>query len=365
MLQRYGGISRYICNLAEQLAQVPDHEARIFAPLHFNEHLGALKAAAGKGQRLHKGCMLPGLPPKFNRLVMEASKFWAHRSVNRFSPDIIHETYFSTDDFKPRRAKRVLTVHDMIHERYSEMFEGSEYTIGPKRAASLRADHIICVSESTRQDLIEFCNVPKEKTSVVYHGVDTFFQSTSSSLEVETFSGRPYVLYVGKRDGYKNFEGFIRAFSKSSRLIKDFDIMCFGGGALSNEENIIAVELGFSEGQIKFIGGSDRILAQLYRDASAFIYPSLYEGFGIPPLEAMASGCPVICSNTSSLPEVVGTAGEYFDPKDKEEIMAAIERVVYSETQREYLIEKGIFQYNKFSWKKCSEETLNIYKSLM
>jgi glycosyltransferase involved in cell wall biosynthesis len=117
--------------------------------------------------------------------------------------------------------------------------------------------------------------------------------------------------------------------------------------------------------QVMQFGGSDQMLAGLYEHASAFIYPSLYEGFGIPPLEAMSYGCPVVCSKTSSIPEVVGDAGEYFDPADIESMRVAIERVVTSDSHRKLLIAKGRARLKYFSWDRCAAETLDLYMKLV
>ena len=127
----------------------------------------------------------------------------------------------------------------------------------------------------------------------------------------------------------------------------------------------MAATLGLGNHQLVHRAGNDQVLASLYRNAAAFVYPSLYEGFGIPPLEAMAMGCPVISSNTSSLPEVVGDAGEYFDPLSEESMMAAMERVTQSSSRSGELVELGRQQYRKFSWEKCAQETMMVYRSLL
>lgn len=359
LLQKYGGISRYFCNLQRELASRADLEARIFAPLHFNRNLSSL----------HDVCMpgyvLPDLWPKLRRLVIESSTFSARFLMRRFAPDILHETYFSFDDFRTGKSKRVLTVYDFIHERYSEMFDQAHKTSEPKKAAALRADHVICISESTRRDLIEYCGVPEERISVTYLGAEAGFRRQNITPVSGLEDQRPFVLFVGSRAGYKNFDGFVRAFASSSRLTKDFDIVSFGGGALTPDERNLVESVGFRSDQVRNYGGADDILAQLYYRASALIYPSLYEGFGIPPLEAMSAGCPVISSNTSSLPEVVGSAGEYFDPTEHEAMRVAMENVLYSDERRSDLVQRGYEQEAKFSWAKCADETLAVYRSLL
>ena len=359
LLQEYGGISRYICSLARELTLMPNVQARVVAPLHFNRNLAALEHVPGSRR------LLPKVNTKLFRLVAFASKHLARRSISRFRPDILHETYYSFDDYRPKGAKRVLTVYDLIHERYPELFERSHMTTGPKKAAAQRTDHVICISESTRRDVIEYCGVAPEKTSVVYLGVDVEFIQASERTAGRLGSPRAFLLYVGARGGYKNFDRFLHAFARSPWLKSEFDLVCFGGGPLRRDELQAASDLGLRQGQLTHRGGSDALLAQLYAEAEALVYPSLYEGFGIPPIEAMAVGCPVITSNTSSLPEVVGNAGEYFDPNDEAAITQAIERVAESPTRRKELVALGLQQYRKFTWEKCARETYEIYQRLL
>lgn len=357
LLQEYGGISRYLCSLVREFSTMSEMQARIFAPLHFNHNLGSLD------QNLCFGRRLPRLHPKLNRLAMMASKAMARREISRFKPDIVHETYYCEDDFHPNGAQRVLTVYDLIHERFPELFENSVETTRPKKVAAKRADHVICISESTRRDVVAYCGVPEERTSVVYLGVDVnFLQEVGPAQQHHP---RPFLLYVGARGGYKNFERLVKAFGRSQYLRREFDLLCFGGGPLATFEQNLVVASGLSLGQVTHMGGQDEILAALYKQAAALIYPSLYEGFGIPPLEAMAVGCPVICSNRSSLPEVVGEAAETFDPFDEECMLSAMEHVLGSPTRRNALIKAGLARYPLFTWEKCAQETEVIYRNLL
>lgn len=357
LLQEYGGISRYLCSLVRELAAMQGVDARVFAPLHFNRNLDAL------GHELTFGRRLPRLHPKLFRLVMLASRAMAQLAISRFKPDIVHETYYSEDDFRPNGARRVLTVYDLIHERYPELFDNSAGTTRPKKVAAKRADHVICISESTRRDVVEYCGVPEEHTSVVYLGVDVaFLQAVTPTRQ---YHPRPFLLYVGARGGYKNFERLVRAFAGSERLRREFDLLCFGGGPLVALEHELVAASGLRPDQVTQMGGDDDILATLYQQAAAFVYPSLYEGFGIPPLEAMAVGCPVICSNSSSLPEVVGEAAETFDPLDEAAMLTAMGNVLDSPSRRNAMIEAGRARYPLFTWEKCARETEVIYRSLL
>lgn len=356
LLQEYGGISRYICSLATHLARLEGVEASIFAPLHYNGHLEGLPSTLAKGYRAP-------LIPKTARPVFALSALLARWAIRRFRPDIVHETYYSADAYAPEGARRVITVYDMISERFPAEFAGSQFTDTKKNAVT-RADHVLCISESTRRDLIDLFGVAAERTSVVYLGYDELAPPADTGTREQNGS-RPYLLYVGSRGGYKNFEAFVRAFASSPYLRSGFTVMCFGGGAFVPDELALFRQLQLSDIHVRQISGNDEMLASMYRGAAAFVYPSLYEGFGIPPLEAMSLGCPVICGNTSSVPEVVGDAGEYFDPNDPESMRVAIEAVLQSASRSSELVAKGRARCSLFSWERCASETLDIYRSIV
>ena len=358
LLQEYGGISRYVCSLASGLAKIPGVDVTILAPLHHNGHLDKLPGDLTWGWRVPRF-------PKTARFVCSVSALLARHAMRRFRPDIVHETYYSADAFAPRGARRVITVYDMIYERFPSEFSGGQLTAAKKIAIS-RADHVLCISESTRRDLIDILGIAADRVSVVYLGYDELALPALASGESQNHADTcPFLLYVGTRGGYKNFESLLRAVASSSYVKNNFSIVCFGGGALRSEELSLIRELKLADGQVRHMGGGDEVLARLYQRAAAFVCPSRYEGFGIPLLEAMSLGCPVICSNTSSIPEVVGDAGEYFDPNDPESICAAIESVLESRTRRDELITKGYGRCALFSWTRCATETLTIYRSLV
>lgn len=356
LLQQYGGISRYASSLAGQLSTMSDVEVRIIAPLHFNNHLSALP------NRVTWGLRIPRIPKSF-RLVSAASKRLARQGMRIFRPDIVHETYYSVDTYVPSGARRVITVHDMVSERFPVEFGGSQFS-DIKKAAISRADHVLCISESTRRDLIELFGVAAERTSVVYLGYDEMKLPVAVGAGSQNGS-RPYLLYVGSRGGYKNFGALVQAFASSPYLRRDFSLMCFGGGAFIPDELALFQQLQLSDEHVCHISGGDEMLATMYMNAEAFVYPSLYEGFGIPPLEAMSLGCPVICSNTSSIPEIVGDSGEYFDPADIESMRVSIEAVLQSTSRRKELVAKGHARRSLFSWQRCASETLNVYRSIL
>jgi glycosyltransferase involved in cell wall biosynthesis len=248
----------------------------------------------------------------------------------------------------------------MIHERI-----GPTAIVDPtsrrKRLAVSRADHVICVSGSARRDLIELFDFEPARASVVHHGC-WLAPETPSPAKI---SARPYLLFVGQRGGYKNFEGLLHAFATASVLRKDFDIVCFGGGSLSRHERSVIDRLGIAPGRVVHRYGSDEFLAGAYRQAAMLVYPSRYEGFGMPTVEAMTMGCPVACANTGSLPEICGDAAEYFDPLVPDAIASAVLRVLESPARRQDLVARGFERAGQFSWQACADKTARIYRSLL
>lgn len=352
--QVYGGISRYICNLARHLSEVPGVEAKIFAPLHVNAYLPELPGCVRKGVKVEPF-------PRTGRIRTTVSRLLAQPLIRAFRPDIVHETYYSAGAYAPRGASRVLTAYDMIHERFSGMYRHDDPTSNWKKKSFARADRIICISESTRRDLLEFYDVSPDKTSVVHLGFAAF---AAKADEGNAQLGSPYLLYVGERTGYKNFENLLRTYASSEWLRNNFRLFCFGGGAFTPAEMGMMKKHGVDESHVRQIGGGDSVLAACYRNAAVFVYPSLHEGFGIPLLEAMSAGCPVVCSNTGSVPEVAGNAGVYFDPCRIDSMRASIEKVLQSSEYRADLSSKGHERCKLFTWEKCAAETLAVYRSL-
>lgn len=348
-----GGVSRYYASLATGLNAVSGVEACIISPIHRNEYLAAETAIPVFGV---------GVPPHWRagRIAWMAMRAGGPLLSRVMQPDIVHETYFSPKPLLTHARRRVVTVFDMIHELY---FPGS-LTSQHKRDALARCDHVICISHNTKKDLCELFEFPPERASVThlaYKNFSDFVDGEAPSTLIES----PYFLYVGNRSFYKNFEVLLRAYASSGSLKKNFRIVCFGGGVFTKEENELFVQLGLLPGQIVQMGGNDAQLGAAYANAAAFVYPSLYEGFGIPPLEAMSAGCPVISSNSSSLPEVVGDAALLFDPKEVDALRDAMERLVQSDSLRQTLVHDGHKQRKLFSWENCAKKTLAVYEAIL
>jgi glycosyltransferase involved in cell wall biosynthesis len=355
--QEIGGVSRYVYELATRVAADRDFDVAVIAPFHVNRYLR--EAPPG---------LVRGMPmPRFEfrgawrlrKLIQSMSVGCAYAGVR--AADIVHESYYSQKPYG-RAKRRVVTVHDMIHELFPDDFpqDSLEAAYAAKRAAVDRADHVICDSESTRRDLVRLLGVDTQKTSVIHLGQG--FPPGAGAVQALP-RGRPFFLYVGARGGYKNFSRVCTAYAASNDLKRAADLVAFGGGDFTSAERQMFAELGI-QGNIRHATGGDELLGAHYRGALAFVYPSLYEGFGLPPLEAMACGCPVVCSNTSSLPEVVGDAGLYMDPANVEDMRIALERIMADDGLRERLVRAGRSRVALFSWDRCANQTMDIYRAL-
>lgn len=354
--QRYGGISRYFFELAKGLAEVvsDDGSVNVNSPFFVNNYLSGAPSSLG---------VLGKHMPAFRgaeRFCRASNMVLSPLLMRALRPNIVHETYYSSRPSAPRSSRTVITVYDMIHELFPQSFSEKDKTCAVKRQAVQRADHVICISEHTRQDLVRLLDVPVEKTSVVHLG----FSLTTSCAVDEKAPVRPYLLYVGIRGGYKNFETLLQAYASQPWLKENFDLVAFGGGEFTASERSVIERLNVVA-QVRQQGGSDQVLAACYKQAALFVYPSLYEGFGIPPLEAMSYGCPVVCSNTSSIPEVVGAAAKMFDPYSAESLATALFEVLQSSEKCEELRQLGLARVREFSWHRCALETHAIYQRVL
>ncbi len=353
--QTHGGISRYFNQLANGLIG-EGQKVGVFAPFYLNNDLKLLPANNVHGKYLKR------YPPKLSRIFSLYNSFVSRHQISRWQPDLVHETFYSKIASAPKHTPTVITVYDMIHELFVDEFPTRNDLVIKKNSIN-RADHIICISESTKNDLVHLYGMSDKKISVVHLGFNRFGKADEKLNETLNIA-KPFLLYVGYRWGYKNFSGFLKAMASSSRLMSDFDVVAFGIAKFSNNELNLINSLGFKRHQVRNVCGGDGLLGQYYRNARAFVYPSLYEGFGMPPLEAMAHSCPVISSNTSSMPEVIGSAAEFFNPSSSQEIRAAIESVVYSDTRIIELKKTGLERLNHFSWTKCTHQTLEVYRTV-
>jgi glycosyltransferase involved in cell wall biosynthesis len=219
------------------------------------------------------------------------------------------------------------------------------------------ADAILCVSQSSRQDLLHFYDVDEAKTHVVHHGFSPLEEDPATE-PVE--AGDPYLLYVGSRTDYKNFLLLLEAYARAG-LAEDYRLVAVGGGPPSAAEESRITQLGVPGRVCLMPRATDRALAKLYRNAGLFVYPTLYEGFGFPPLEAMSLGCPVLANRTSSIPEICGKAAFYFQSQDPAELAAALTSTLRDVDGIREKRRLGYEQVKLYDWSRTACRTLEVY----
>lgn len=352
-MQRYGGVSRYFYELISHLIRQGGVEPSLFLGFYVNAY-GVEKLP---GLRAVKGMPRPDVPA-LQRFFPKLADLWLQRAYDLGRFDLFHQTYYTAHDPVRGRCPSVLTVYDMIHELHPQSERQKEWMVAMKRPSVDRSDAVIAISESTKRDLMRLYGTPGEKIHVIH---------LANSLTVEAAATspapRPYVLFVGSRGGYKNFELLARAYARRPKLAREFDLVCFGGGEFTPDERSLIAQLGIGE-RVRLFTGADEVLATLYRHAAVMAYPSRYEGFGLPALEAMHYGCPVIVADTSSLPEVVGDAAERVVPDSEESLAEALGRVLSDTDWRSELVRRGHEQEARFSWERCAAETLALYRTV-
>lgn len=361
-MQNYGGISRTFVELIERL-RASGVEATISLWYSDNEHLRRASLAEGSMPAPTAWPLARMLKRRANIDVVEfMDRRRSVRALKRGKWDLFHPTYYYPYFLEHLDGRPfVVTVHDMIHEAFPDMFKPFDPTSANKRSLTERADRIIAISESTKKDIVRFFDISPNKVDVVHHG-----PTLDPRLAVPRPGWLPtrYVLFVGNRHTYKNFERFAPAISKVMKEEPGLHLVCAGGKPFREYETAMLGELGILERTI-YTDVDDPLLACLYRHAEAFIFPSLYEGFGLPLIEAMACGCPVIASNTSSFPEVAGDAAVLFDPADEDDMSSTMLDVLRDADLRARMAERGLQRVGQFSWERTARMTREVYERLI
>lgn len=345
-LQKFGGISRYFVELMKNLPNEFDYR---FDCLYSDNVY--LKENSSLFPKIRK---LPNFPQRKN-LTCAINISFEILKLRQNKLDLFHPTYFSDYFLKHLKKPYVITVYDLIHER----FLNNEKLVKAKEKTIKHANKIIAISHHTKKDLMDIYGIPSEKIEVTYlsHSINC-----NIIEEVEELP-KDYILFVGQRNLYKNFKNFLEAFYLLSKENSNLNLVCTG--APFNPEEIEQIKKYELEDRVKRYFVSEGQLNFLYKNAQCFVYPSIYEGFGIPILEAFACECPVSLSNASCFPEVAGDAGSYFDPHDPYSIKISMEKILTDISYRNSLIYKGCERLKLFSWKKTAQETADIYKSIL
>ncbi len=357
------GLGRYIRNLILQLQEL-DNVDEYFV-LHLQKDFDRINYTN----------------PKFHKILVDVKWYGVSEQIKlpkiikSLNPDLVHFPHFNVPIFY--KGKFVVTIHDLIHQHFQTR---STTTLNPllhtvKKAvykkifshAVKKSFQIIVPSEFIKNQLISEWDVAENKISVTYEGVEETIVNLVKNVKDEDFKElavkfeirKPYLFYVGNAQPHKNLSNLINVFVRLKDKYPDLALVLSGPDHYFWQKlktTTLAKHVIFT----RFI--SDQDLVTLYKNAEMFVMPSLEEGFGIPILEAMACDCPVVSSNTASLPEVGGSAAIYFDPQNENDMAGKITKVIDNEKLRKELISRGRKRYKVFSWQKMAEQTLEIYQ---
>ena len=310
--------------------------------------------------------MVPETAPTYS----VAEQFKVPLSLAREAVHLFHEPHYVLPPLV--RCRSVVTIHDCIHLMFPQYLPGKLahlYAKGSMWSAARKANRILTVSEASKRDILHFFDVRADKVAVIYNAIDERFLAPADPERMELVKQRyqldhPFVLYVGNIKPHKNIERLIDAFGRArSRGCPDDVKLVIIGDDISKYPGLRqSVHKHKLDKHVRFLGFQPQeTLAAFYRLARGFVFPSLYEGFGLPPLEAMACGAPVVTSNVSSLPEVAGGAALLVDPYDAEAIAAGICQVLTDEPLRTELIARGYARARSFSWAHSVRKIHQIY----
>ena len=346
-IQAYGGISRYFTELLRQFVR------------HVPTQVELLPMNAPIVNRY----LLDDPELSHAREVSEAHNEWTalarYFALPRKHPacDIVHNTFYLPHGLASTRgAKRIVTVYDMIPELLPQTRRRLDF-LTLKRRYVQTADHVICISESTRQDLYRVYGDITPPVTVVHLGVDRRFHPDAARLRQLPDQ---YVLMVGNRTQYKDGDVLIKAFARIAHDHPDLSLVCVGGGGWSRSEAELLTRLEIAD-RCSQVDLDDTLMPSAYTHAAAFVFPSRFEGFGLPALEAMACGTPTILTNSTSLPEVGGDAAAYFQPGDVEALGAALTKVLTDHDFSRRLRLSGIQRASEFTWQRTAEQTADVY----
>ena len=349
--QRFGGATRYFADLMYNL---PAGEFESEIPMRYCENHYVTETYGHKYESIN----FPGSYKVRRKIYKIVNRLYAWRAVQKGDYDIFHPTYFSPyflDAIKARQKPFVLTVHDMAFERYPQDSLLYDSIIPHKKRLIAEADRVIAVSENTKKDIIELFGTPADKISVVHHGYRAI-----DDVPPQLFD--KYVLYVGERKGYKNFLPWLSAVRPLLVKNPTLKIVCTGAPFTASELDLFK-KWNICD-RLLHIAADDAQLASLYRYALCFVFPSHYEGFGMPILEAFHNGCPVCLSNASSFPEVAADAALYFNPYNAQSMLDTLQELVSSERLRDEMRARGSLRIKEFSLERMVQNTCEVYRKM-
>lgn len=350
-MQGRGGITRYFAEVIPRLKR----PAEVVAGLHRSAELSALGPCARHALRIPAFPGSARLTAPWNALL-DRAVLGGHRGV------ILHPTYYRDPRGLPRSEPLVLTVYDMTHERFPAIAQrhwwGRRDPAFHKAALCARADRIVCISQATQRDVVELLGVPREKTRVVLLAGRDWTPIPSVALKG---LDHPFLLWIGERHSYKNFLRTLEAWV-ACREATGTTLLCIGGGPFRPDEVARLEALGVTA-RVRQTGCPNSELRWAYEHAAGLLYTSLWEGFGLPVLEAFGLGCPVVTSNLSALPEVGGEEAIYVEPESLESLREGIRRCLAEERTEARLAARQA-QAARFSWDACAAGLEAVYREL-
>jgi glycosyltransferase involved in cell wall biosynthesis len=355
--QEHGGISRYYCELLKQFSVMEGVEPSLIIKYSNSHYLPELDFIQIK--QFFPAFRFKGR----NEIIKLLNRIYVRSNFSAMPvPQVFHPTYYDSYFLDLLGdIPFVLTIYDMSHELYPQLFSKFDFTADNKKKVSAKASRIIAISEHTKKDIITLLNIPASKIDVI-----PLATTLSPARIAKTDIPLPhnYILYVGKRNTYKNFPFLLNAIKAFSKTNIHLSLICAGGGNFTAQERKDINRLQLSDKIIQ-MNADDTILAHLYSKAQAFVFPSLYEGFGIPILEAFACGCPALLSSRSSLPEVGGDAAQYFDPESVPSLVERLAEVIEGKALADNMRAKGFNRLKLFSWEGTALKTVETYKKVV
>lgn len=357
--QTYGGISRYYTEIFSELDK--KEEVDVILPIYFTDNF-YLKTTnlLSKNKILTTFYeTLSSFKISTKSLRKKQSEKLLKRVCQESNYDVFVPTYYNPYFLDLIGDKPfVLTVYDMIHELFPDFFLDDPYRVTEyKRELIHKATRIIAVSHNTKKDIQKiFPDIDADKIHVIHHG-----SSIKIENNIEVRLPKNYILFVGSRADYKNFKFLVNAITPILKENAELVLLAAGGGEFKDDEISYIEEKGLSQ-QIQQKNFEENELGHFYKNAKFFVFPSQYEGFGIPVLEAMACGCPIILSNSASFPEVAGDAGIYFDNNSENDLTNKIRLLLDNDNLRKEFSRKGLEQVKKFDWKVAAEQCLHVYR---
>ena len=347
-IQRHGGISRVFAELAREFETNPDHDVQlqpVNAPI-VNEYILREHATA-------------------ERLVVRPGRHWSTtiaRSMARRRhtgpADIVHSTFYLPRMLKDYpQAKRVVTIHDMIPEIFPKSRRRLDF-LTSKHEYVRTADHVVCISESTKRDLLRIYPDVTAPITVIHHGVGAGFGPDAPPLPSFPVN---YVIHVGMRQDYKDGATLFRAFAQIASSYRDLQLVLVGGGAITAQEKQLLTELGI-ETRVTQTTLREPDLPGAYAHARMCVFPSRYEGFGLPALEAMASGTPVVLCDSSSLPEIGGDSAWYFEPGDDAVLAKHMAMILDDQQAAQTRAQQGLDRAATFTWTNSAAKLADVYR---